>query len=407
MAQKTISKTTQIKADTARRAKVPEGVHHLIFRDTILKGFQLRVFKSGGKYSFTGRIKGTDTRRTITIGDAVALTASQARTEAERLRVQFALGEDPVAAAEAARAAQVTFGDLTDRYLAKFETGGLRRQKRAPRPTSIKSEKKDANRALDLLGRETIAADIDARRLNRLIDDMSPYAASVRKKTFGVVQRVLGHGVTTGLLDMNIALAVETPIGSESRERYLTPDELAKVWKAAGQMGAYGRLVRFLVAMPVRATVARMLTADQIDGATLIVADAVEGNKAATRWELPLNDLALAQIGDDDLVFRGRNGGPVAVTSTAKDRLDELSGVTGWVLHDLRRTYSTLLADAVDDLDVDAAEQWMMHKRKGVAGIYNRSQRKTAMRHVATLWGAELARIVGEDSPVIPVTFRA
>lgn len=68
--------------------------------------------------------------------------------------------------------------------------------------------------------------------------------------------------------------------------------------------------------------------------------------------------------------------------------------MTGWVVHDLRRTCQTLLGDAVEDLDVDAADLWLMHFRTGIKAVYQRSQRLSAQRAVAAAWDAVLTQIV-------------
>ncbi len=403
------SETGAIRADTAKRMAVPTGAPHYTIRDTALRGFAVRAFPSGARrFLFMGRVKGTNTRRTITIGDASVLTAAQARTEAERHRIAFSNGEDPVAAQEAERIAQAarqTFGELAEQYFDAFETGGLRRQKRKPRPESVRSERKDLNRAVALIGAETPAADVDERTLNLMILNLSKLAPATRKKTFGVVSRVLMLGVQAGALDRNPALGVEAPAGSEPRKRYLSEDELRRVWDACADLGAYGRLVRFLIAQPVRLSIGRELQHSAVTDGTMTVASDAKGNKAREQWTLPLTALALAQIGDGSgWVFRGRNGGAVAATTDLKARLDKASGVTDWVLHDLRRTVETLLADNVTDVDVDAVQQWTLHKRTGMAGVYQRSQRKAAMQRIATQWNAVLGRIIGVDSGVERVT---
>ena len=50
------------------------------------------------------------------------------------------------------------------------------------------------------------------------------------------------------LIENNVALAIrKTP--AVKRDRVLTRDELVQIWNAAGALGGYGRLVRFLTAL--------------------------------------------------------------------------------------------------------------------------------------------------------------
>ena len=53
-----------------------------------------------------------------------------------------------------------------------------------------------------------------------------------------------------------------------------------------------------------------------------------------------------ANSGSNTLLFpaRGRPSVPLNGWSKSKVALDEISGITGWTLHDLRRTFATRLA---------------------------------------------------------------
>ncbi|MBT8169658.1 tyrosine-type recombinase/integrase [Falsiruegeria litorea] len=408
---KSISISAPITATTVKRTQLPDGARELLVRDPVLKGFGLRVYGSGARYIFKGRVKGTSTRRTVVIGDAWAMTVKAAREAAECLRIQFGQGIDPIevkAAQARAEAAKLTLGAVADEYKAKFEGGKLPKQRRAPRPESVRSELKDVDRAVSMIGAGVAVEDIDPRRIRRFVGDLGDYAPSTRKKTFGCLSRVLVLAMTKEVLDSNPCAAVESPVGSEARERFLSEQEVAKVWDACGALGDYGRTVRFLIAMPVRASIARGMTHDDVDVAKAIlrVGADQQGNKARQAWSLPLNDLALEVIGTDAagaFVFQGQGVPQIPLTSTAKARLDKLAGVTDWQLHDLRRTVASLLAEAITDVDTDAADQWLMHKRTGVKGVYQRGQRLAAMRLAANQWNSVLTRVIGRDTSVVPL----
>jgi integrase len=72
----------------------------------------------------------------------------------------------------------------------------------------------------------------------------------------------------------------------------------------------------------------------------------------------------------EGLVFPGRAGKEICGWSFYKDELDEASGVTDWVLHDLRRTARSLMSRA--GVPSDIAERVMGHAQKGVLGVYDR-----------------------------------
>ena len=83
--------------------------------------------------------------------------------------------------------------------------------------------------------------------------------------------------------------------------------------------------------------------------------------------------------GNDEQTFSG--------FSKMKRRLDELSGVTGWTLHDLRRTTATKLAGL--GVAPHVVEKLLNHTTGtlgGVAGIYNRFQYVAEMREALARW---------------------
>lgn len=65
-----------------------------------------------------------------------------------------------------------------------------------------------------------------------------------------------------------------------------------------------------------------------------------------------------------------RGDGAMNGFSQAKAAFDKNCGVTGWTLHDLRRTARSLLSRA--GIQSDIAERVLGHAIPGVEGIYNR-----------------------------------
>ena len=138
---------------------------------------------------------------------------------------------------------------------------------------------------------------------------------------------------------------------SRARERILTDDELATVWKAA-ESGIFGAFVRLLLLTAQRREkVAAMRWQDvSVDGVWTIPSEAREKGNAL---ELVLPDTALAIIrsqprfADNPFVFAGRGNSHLKGYSKAKRVLDaKLDGVKPWRLHDLRRTARSLMSRA-------------------------------------------------------------
>jgi integrase len=175
------------------------------------------------------------------------------------------------------------------------------------------------------------------------------------------------------------------------RTRILTDDEIRAVWNAAS--GSYGRLVQFL-----------LLTAQRRDKAASMRWEDLEKNVWTIRTEkrekgnagqLVLPKIAMDVLGKrgEGLVFPGRAGKEICGWSFYKTELDEASGVTDWVLHDLRRTARSLMSKA--GVPSEIAERVMGHAQKGVAGVYDRHDYRDEKAAVLKKLAALVARIVG------------
>ena len=95
------------------------------------------------------------------------------------------------------------------------------------------------------------------------------------------------------------------------------------------------------------------------------------------------------------LVFPGERGTPFSGWSKAKSALDTASGVSGWWLHDLRRTLATGLQRLGVRLEVtEAVLNHLSGSRAGVVGIYQRHDWAEEKRAALDAWSAHLLAAV-------------
>ena len=215
---------------------------------------------------------------------------------------------------------------------------------------------------------------------NRLLSALSP---------------VMRWAAEEDLVPVNFVPAIRrTP--THKRERVLSKKEIAAIWKACDQLDRtevaknYGRMVRFL-----------LITAQRRDeAASLRYGHILDGvwrqteNKSSRPHSLTLPSLALALVGQGnarEFVFAGR-GGKIEALSKLKGLLDETSGVTGWRLHDLRRT----AASSMQDLEIrdEVVRLVLNHSVPGVGGIYLRAELEKEKAEALTTWAVALAKIV-------------
>ena len=120
--------------------------------------------------------------------------------------------------------------------------------------------------------------------------------------------------------------------------------------------------------------------------------------------------VALPRIGDNDCVFTtGRRGDrPPSGFSKTKERADTWSGVTGWRLHDLRRTVGTEITRlGIARLVVSKV---MNHSEGGVTQRYDKYGYLPEKRRALDAWARKLESIVrpvNDDNVVaLPVAAR-
>ena len=112
--------------------------------------------------------------------------------------------------------------------------------------------------------------------------------------------------------------------------------------------------------------------------------------------------LALDQIPGtgtaDEYCFAGRGGKEMSGFSKLKVELDRLSGVEGWVLHDLRRSASSQLQElGVDHMVIEGI---LNHAIVGAASHYMHATLDGGKSEALQRWATEVRRIVGERRAV-------
>jgi integrase len=179
---------------------------------------------------------------------------------------------------------------------------------------------------------------------------------------------------------------------AQKRARTLDDDEIRKIWKQAEASGVYGAIVQFaLLTGQRRAKIVTLRWNDiSTDGEWIIPKEPREKDTAGTLM-LPKRALAIMQaqprLVSNPYVFAGRGDSPVNGFSKSKARFDKACGVTGWRIHDLRRTSRSLLSRA--GVRPDIAERVMGHAIAGVEGVYDRhsyrDEKAEALRKLAAL----------------------
>jgi len=192
-----------------------------------------------------------------------------------------------------------------------------------------------------------------------------------------------------------------------ARARILSDDELRAIWRAAeAATGPFPALVQFLLLTGARRSEAAEIERNELSGTDWTL----PAGRHKTKFDLvrPLSQAALAviarlpAIGTGEMVFTTDGRSPFSGFSKAKRAFDKACGVTGWTLHDLRRTARSLMSRA--GVNSDHAERCLGHVLPGVRGTYDRHEYHAEKQRAFEALAAQIERIVnppGEN--VVPL----
>ena len=372
-------------SDAAIRAAKPLPERYTLW-DGTLKGFGLRVFPGGAKTFIV--LIGSGRRQSIGHygPQRPGITLSEAREQARNILAEKQLGK--------VRPKHHAYDDAKDAFLKECETR-LRpltvKLYRRHLTTHFPFERKSIG---DITPREIVS------RLNRLND-----RPGEKEHAYRIGRTFFEWCVKQHILDANPVAKLSKPPSGKARERVLTTDELAAVWDASQSLKTpFCGLVALLVATGARR--GEMTLLKRIGASKDSITFPAETTKGGVTRTVPIGQLTASLIERipkrSEWVFPAARGeGPMTGYSAAKRDFDRACGVTGWTLHDLRRTYATNLQRLGVRLEVIETLLGHVGSRSGIVGIYQRygfeQEAREAVekyeRYLHTLRGGEHADV--------------
>jgi integrase len=368
-----------------------------VYWDAGLPGFGVKVTPRGRKvFVVLYRIGGAGSRlRKYTIGPYGRVTLQMARAEAQKVLAARLEGRDP--ATEKRESKRRMTADRVDDLIEVFIVQHVSKTRKAAEISRLLRREvvsRWGNRCVHAIGKRDIV-----ELASEIAQRGTPMAANTLLK---VIKTFLNWCVGRAVIDASPAEGVPRPGKEVARDRVLTNNELASVIRAARQIGgAYGGIVEMLA-----------LTGQRREEVAQMVGDEIDFNSRT--WTLPgsrtkngkphivhLSEACIKLIkrasGLGSYVFSISGVKPFQNFTNAKRALDELSGVTGWRLHDLRRTCVSGMARL--GVPPHVADKILNHQSgtiSGVAAVYQRhdflAERKLALEQ----WGQYIETLVGE-----------
>jgi integrase len=367
----------------------------VVYWDAGCPGFGVKVTPKGRKvFIVLYRTGGAGSRlRKYTIGPYGRVTLHQARVAAQKVFAAKLEGRDPAAEKRAANRRVVA--DRVEDLLEAFIRQRL-------------SQNRSGQEIARLLRRElgkTWAGrgihDITKRDVVEVVATIEQRGAPVAaNKALKATKTFLRWCVGRAVLDQSPAEGVPLPSKEVARDRVLDDNELANVILAARKIaGPYGSIVELLALTGQRREEVARLQREELDRAQRVWTIPKSRTKNSKAHVVHLSEQSM------DVLKRAHQTGPYVFSllgtkpfqefSRAKRRLDQLSGVTGWRLHDLRRTCVSGMARL--GVPPHVADKILNHQAgtiSGVAAVYQRHEFLAERRAALDLWGAHIGQVV-------------
>jgi integrase len=205
------------------------------------------------------------------------------------------------------------------------------------------------------------------------------------------------------VLDKSPAEGIPLPTKEVARDRVLDDMELGRVILAARQIDEpYGGIVELLALTGQRREEVAQMRFEELNFADRVWTIPKCRTKNAKAHAVHLSNQSLSVLKRTNsrgpYVFSVFGTKPFREFSRAKREFDRLSGVTGWRLHDLRRTCVSGMARL--GIAPHVADKILNHQSgtiSGVAAVYQRHDFMVERREALDRWGAHVARIVANE----------
>ncbi len=318
--------------------------------DTECRGLKLAINNQSASWTYAYRKRGymdggkRHPQVTMKLGDPVTLSPAEARLETARIKAVVAAGGDPAADARKAEAdrrlaeaQKRTCSIWLSRYAAEcLDEGSTKHQRDEIAHVRLSLQE------LAVADREADA--ITSRLLRDLIERHADRPATARHR-FGAMSRFLDYLMDEEVIASNPASSVSKrrrPKPPAPRASFYGPEQLARLWSAAGLKPVYQRFLRFMIATPLRASEGANLRWDQLDWDRSELRFAAGETKNSEAFVMPLNGISLDLLGQPEdmserLVFQlsGIPGGTMKSWSHFHASVREACGLPHFKPHDL------------------------------------------------------------------------
>ena len=360
-------------------------------------GWGVRILASGRKSWCVQYRDASGKSKRHTIGDLRVVPITLAEQRAGEILAHAKLGRDLLAEEANARSkrasdAEKSIGAMIDAYLSEPDTRKRRSFAETRRYLSVHW------RPVHHLSAEIISRHDLIPVLRQIATERGEVSANrARSALSGLFAWAIEHGQ----LRRETTPTLHLPKWQErSSERVLSLDELAAVWRAAGEVREPARsIVRLLILTGCRRSEIAGLFWHEVDLDKALITIPGSRVKNGRALMVPLPKAAVVILEgvhrfSDVLVFPSIGWGHV------RAKLDAKLSLPHWTIHDIRRSCRSLWIDGEHGLGLDAhlCELMLGHALPGIIGTYDRASRLPERRRALERWAELVLRAAGEPT---------
>src|SRR5215210_979751 len=369
-----------------------------IWWDQDLKGFGVKLTPAGRKV-FLVQYRPTGDRRNprkYTIGEYGSVTPHQARVEAQRVLAERAAGRDPQAEKQTSkrRIRSEEVAELAAEFITRHA---------AQNRTGAETARIFNREVLPYWGSWTVG-EVRKRDVIALLDRVRERGSpTMANRVLAAVRKLFNWCIGRGILEVSPCTGISAPAREQARHRVLSDEELALVLEAARQIGfPFGSIVQVLALTGQRRDEVGRMEWEHLDVKRKVWVipgeHAKNGKPHLIHLSEPVLRLLEAVPRTGELVFSREGKRMFQGYSKAKAKLDGISGVSDWTLHDLRRTVDSGMARL--GVAPHVADKILNHQSgtiSGVAAVYQRHEFLAERREAMHRWGQHVAKLSGPE----------
>lgn len=256
--------------------------------------------------------------------------------------------------------------------------------------------------------------------LQMIIDAIPAKQKAMRRNVFAYASVLFGWAQRRGYIEQNPILGMEKPGAPAPRDRVLTDQELALVWRASFDLRIpFGSFYRLLILTGQRREEVAAMSWSEIDQERREWVIPASRSKNRLAHIVPLSDQVMSELAGvleaggvwpkSGFVLTTNNKRPISGFSKAKLMLDEQvdavndgQSIAPWRAHDLRRTFATGMQRLGVRFEVtEAILNHVSGARGGIAGVYQRHDWKDEKRAALQAWAGNVCALSASPTAML------